>query len=139
MSSLVRGTGAAAATIGNENSPAAAANTSAEAARMFNMLDRARRAVELAQARDAQFPELGELVAQGQSTDYTLYNEPSWQPFARTAIINIPDPIFEHYNKTEVVTRMGLFGEIQRAYITVDNKLYLWDFMKGYVLLFSVN
>ena len=27
---------------------------------------------------------------------------------------------------------MGLFPEIQRAYITVDNRLYLWNYLNGY-------
>jgi len=26
---------------------------------------------------------------------------------------------------------MGLFPEIQRAYITVDNRLYLWNYLNG--------
>ena len=32
---------------------------------------------------------------------------------------------------------MGLFPEIRRAYITVDNRLYLWNYLNGYPLLVS--
>ena len=117
--------------IGSNTEKAPVLSPDATASRMFEMLYRAKQAVELAQARDAQFPELGELLPQGSSLDYTTYNEQPWQPFTRTAIINIPDAIFEHYNSTQVETHMGLFHEIQHAYITVDNKLYLWNFMKG--------
>lgn len=36
--------------------------------------------------------------------------------------------------ETQLTTQMGLFPEIQRAYITVDNRLYLWNYLNGYLL-----
>jgi nuclear pore complex protein Nup155 len=30
---------------------------------------------------------------------------------------------------------MGLFPEIERAWFTVDNKLFLWDYNDGFVAL----
>lgn len=35
--------------------------------------------------------------------------------------------------ETQLTTQMGLFPEIQRAYITVDNRLYLWNYLNGYI------
>lgn len=52
-------------------------------------------------------------------------------PFFRSEVVNIPDAIFEQYNSTECFTQMGLFGDIQRAWITVDNRLYLWNYANG--------
>src|ERR1700694_1500611 len=34
---------------------------------------------------------------------------------------------------------MGLFPEIQRAYITVDNRLYLWNYLNGSVHTIQTN
>ncbi len=81
--------------------------------------------------RDSRYPELGDIVQQGQSQEYDLPQAPAWQPFVRYAHINIPDSIFEQYNRTTCFTQMGLFVEIGRAWITVDNRLYLWNYLSG--------
>lgn len=41
---------------------------------------------------------------------------------------DIPDRIFEQYNRAEVSTMMGLFAEINHAWVTIDNCIYLWDY-----------
>lgn len=41
---------------------------------------------------------------------------------------NIPDQIFEQYNLAQVSTSMGLFAELNHAWVTIDNALYLWDY-----------
>lgn len=41
---------------------------------------------------------------------------------------NIPDQIFEQYNRAQVSTSMGLFAELNHAWVTIDNALYLWDY-----------
>lgn len=41
---------------------------------------------------------------------------------------DIPDSIFEQYNHAQVSTMMGLFAELNHAWITIDNTLYLWDY-----------
>ncbi|EON96726.1 putative nucleoporin nup157 170 protein [Phaeoacremonium minimum UCRPA7] len=40
----------------------------------------------------------------------------------------IPDRVFELYNDSQVSTNMGLFTEINHAWITIDNCLFLWDY-----------
>ena len=45
-----------------------------------------------------------------------------------TKLYDIPDKVFEHYNKSHMATFMGLFAEINHAWITMDNCLYLWDY-----------
>lgn len=70
-------------------------------------------------------------MTEGSSSEYTWQTSPAWKPFFRSEVVNIPDAIFEQYNSTECFTQMGLFGDIQRAWITVDNRLYLWNYANG--------
>lgn len=42
--------------------------------------------------------------------------------------LNLPDKFFDEYNSTECITKMGMFPEIERAWIIVDNKLVLWNY-----------
>lgn len=51
--------------------------------------------------------------------------------FSRYEIINqlnLPDKFFDEHNSTECITKMGLFPEIERSWIAVDNKLVLWNY-----------
>jgi len=69
--------------------------------------------------------------AEGISSDYDLPNnttEAAWSPFQRTKMYDIPDRIFEQYNMAEVSTMMGLFAELNHAWVAIDSALYLWDY-----------
>lgn len=52
----------------------------------------------------------------------------SWAPFQKVKMYNIPDQIFDQYNRAQVSTSMGLFAELNHAWVAIDNALYLWDF-----------
>lgn len=41
---------------------------------------------------------------------------------------DIPDTIFEQYNRAQVSTMMGLFADFNHAWVSIDNALYLWDY-----------
>lgn len=41
---------------------------------------------------------------------------------------NIPDQIFDQYNRAQVSTSMGLFAELNHAWVAIDNALYIWDY-----------
>lgn len=41
---------------------------------------------------------------------------------------DIPEKIFEQYNKAQISTMMGLFADITHAWVAIDNALYLWDY-----------
>lgn len=41
---------------------------------------------------------------------------------------DIPDKIFEQYNRAQVSTMMGLLADFNHAWIAIDNALYLWDY-----------
>lgn len=48
--------------------------------------------------------------------------------FERVSQLDLPDKFFEEYNLTECLTKMGLFPEISRSWIAVDNKLVFWNY-----------
>jgi nuclear pore complex protein Nup155 len=69
--------------------------------------------------------------AEGISSDYDLPNgvsEAAWAPFQRTQKYDIPQTVYEQYNNAQVTTMMGLFADINHAWVSIDNALYLWDY-----------
>lgn len=48
--------------------------------------------------------------------------------FEKVSQLDLPDKFFEEYNMTECLTKMGLFPEINRSWIAVDNKLVFWNY-----------
>lgn len=49
-------------------------------------------------------------------------------PFQRVRNYDIPDQIFEQADISTLNTKLGLFAELQHAYMIIDNSLYLWDY-----------
>jgi len=45
--------------------------------------------------------------------------------------ITLPDALFEQYDSLQCKCFMGLFPEINRAWITIDHRLFLWNFEDG--------
>jgi nuclear pore complex protein Nup155 len=69
--------------------------------------------------------------AEGISSDYDIPDvktESAWAPFQKTKIYDIPEMIFQQWNRAEVSTTMGLFADLNHAWVTIDNALYLWDY-----------
>ncbi|KAF3942199.1 hypothetical protein ABW19_dt0210033 [Dactylella cylindrospora] len=93
-------------------------------------IPRAQKTVNEYLMSEARFPELDNLLAGGMTNEYK-HTDTERAPFYRTNLFEIPDQIFEAYNRVQVSTRMGLFAEIGRAWITVDSTLYLWNFSSG--------
>lgn len=79
-------------------------------------------------ASEGRYPELENYVGQGYSADYELSDNSAWAPFQKVKNYEIPEQIFEQANQSQVATTLGLFAEINHAYITIDNSLYLWDY-----------
>ncbi|KAI8826080.1 Non-repetitive/WGA-negative nucleoporin C-terminal-domain-containing protein [Fimicolochytrium jonesii] len=42
--------------------------------------------------------------------------------------VSLPNYVYEQYDSVQCKTFMGLFPEIERVWITMDSKLYLWNF-----------
>ncbi|WEW59573.1 hypothetical protein PRK78_005047 [Emydomyces testavorans] len=90
--------------------------------------ERGARAIDDALAQDSRYPDLDSYLSQGYSSQYDVPTSPSWAPFQKIKMYNIPDQIFEQYNRAQVSTCMGLFAELNHAWVTIDNALYLWDY-----------
>lgn len=48
--------------------------------------------------------------------------------FTKTRLVPLPSQLYEDYNASEVYTKMGLFPQLLRAWVIVDNKLHLWSY-----------
>lgn len=71
------------------------------------------------------------VLPEGISSDYEIpdpNNETAWSPFQKTKVYDIPDQIFDQWNRGAVSTSMGLFAELNHAWVAIDNALYLWDY-----------
>ncbi|KAI9811499.1 MAG: hypothetical protein M1826_003170 [Phylliscum demangeonii] len=78
--------------------------------------------------RETRYPEIDSYVGQGISSDYDIPSSPAWAPFLKTKSYDIPEKILEQHNRAQVSTMMGLFAELNHAWIAIDNSLYLWDY-----------
>ncbi len=67
-------------------------------------------------------------LKEGISSEYAIPSDGPWQPFQKTKVYDLPERIFDQYNRAHVSTIMGLFAEINHAWIAIDNALYLWDY-----------
>ncbi len=41
---------------------------------------------------------------------------------------DMPEKIFDQYNRAQMSTLMGLFADFNHAWVAIDNALYLWDY-----------
>lgn len=86
-------------------------------------------------AKDAQtIPDLGDMltIPGGQSSaSYSVFSDDPRVPFQKRKLITIPESLWEHYKATEVVSHMGIIPELERVWVSIDSKLFLWDYTEG--------
>ncbi|KAF8168187.1 nucleoporin [Crassisporium funariophilum] len=86
-------------------------------------------------AKDAQIiPDLGEtLTAPGgqASASYSVFPDDIRVPFQKRRFVGIPENLFQYYDSANVTSHMGLMAEIERVWISIDHKLFLWDYNDG--------
>ena len=105
-----------------------AITTTSAATQTLTIAERAARTINETLVGETRFPELDSYLAQGISTEYDIQSSAPWAPFQKVRIYNIPDQIFEQYNRAQVSTSMGLFAELHHAWVAIDNALYMWDY-----------
>ncbi|ORX94648.1 Non-repetitive/WGA-negative nucleoporin C-terminal-domain-containing protein [Clohesyomyces aquaticus] len=93
-----------------------------------SQIERAARTIGDMLSRDARYPDVETYVGQGISGEYDISTSQAWTPFQKLKTYEIPERIFEQVNQTQMATTMGLFAEINHAWVTIDNQLYLWDY-----------
>jgi nuclear pore complex protein Nup155 len=80
---------------------------------------------------DLNFPSIDTYSGRAASTDYDVHpTDSAWAPFHKTQMYPIPNQVFDHYNAGELQTLMGLFAEINHAWVVIDNSLFLWDYTR---------
>ncbi|SGY61158.1 BQ5605_C007g04532 [Microbotryum silenes-dioicae] len=80
--------------------------------------------------RDEQWVPVGDRLGFGASYDYVPRPHPAWSPFVKRRTVALPDRLFDEYTSTAHCT-MGLSTEIERAWVTIDHRLLLWDWADG--------
>ena len=65
---------------------------------------------------------------EGVSSDYDISSHLTTAPFQRVRMYDIPEKVFDQYNRAQISTSMGLFAELNHAWVSIDNALYLWDY-----------
>ncbi|KAJ4989911.1 non-repetitive/WGA-negative nucleoporin [Stagonosporopsis vannaccii] len=91
-------------------------------------IERAARTINNMLDRDNRYPPLEAYVGQGISGEYELPTNPAWAPFQKLRTYRLPEAVFEQVDHTQMSTQMGLFAEINHAWVVVDNQVYLWDY-----------
>ncbi|GMM56763.1 Nup170 protein [Maudiozyma humilis] len=80
---------------------------------------------------DANTPILDERSYYNNGLNYNFSKEVgglgAFTPFERETVVNIPDVLLQEASKTEIKSDMGIFPELNRCWITIDNNLILWD------------
>ncbi|KAF8328804.1 Non-repetitive/WGA-negative nucleoporin C-terminal-domain-containing protein [Cantharellus anzutake] len=79
-------------------------------------------------SRDSsQIPDPGEAILGASSS--SAYVTPPWALFDLKRTLMIPEELFSSYESTKSTCHMGIFSQIDRAWITLNNKLFLWDYI----------
>ncbi|KAF2836043.1 putative non-repetitive nucleoporin [Patellaria atrata CBS 101060] len=94
----------------------------------LTLVERAARTINETLAQDLRYPALDNYLSQGISSDYDIPKDSSWAPFQQVKRYPMPDSILEQHNQSQFSTQMGLFAELNHAWIVIDNALYLWDY-----------
>ena len=109
-------------------------------------LERASRTINETILQESRYPDLDSYVsrkytiahefpytkspAEGASSDYDITTKLAWAPFQKVRSYNIPDTIFSQYNNAQLSTMMGLFADLNHAWVAIDNAFYLWDYTR---------
>ncbi|KAI8458959.1 Non-repetitive/WGA-negative nucleoporin C-terminal-domain-containing protein [Phakopsora pachyrhizi] len=78
-----------------------------------------------------QRAQLDSLLQGHSSSEYSNCPNINWAPLVKRRTIHLPDVLFDQYDIQEHRCLMGVFPEIERAWFTVDNRLFLWDYAGG--------
>jgi nuclear pore complex protein Nup155 len=74
-----------------------------------------------------KYPELETYIQQGISSEYVVASNTA--PFQKVKSFPIPEQVLEHVEHTALSIHMGLFAEFNLAWVSLDNALYLWEYM----------
>ncbi|TCD69902.1 hypothetical protein EIP91_005726 [Steccherinum ochraceum] len=85
--------------------------------------------------KDAQMvPELGDMLNISgiqSSGQYNVFPEDWRMPFQKQSLHMFPENLFQHYDTPDTQSHLGLLPELERAWISIDSALYLWEYNEG--------
>ena len=91
-------------------------------------IERAAKSINHNLDQETRYPELDSYIGQGISSEYEWATETAWAPFQKSRMFPVPDSIYDQYNGAQISTLMGLFADIEYAWIAIDHALYLWNY-----------
>eukprot|EP01112_Ceratiomyxa_fruticulosa_P003995 TRINITY_DN14319_c0_g1_i1.p1 TRINITY_DN14319_c0_g1~~TRINITY_DN14319_c0_g1_i1.p1 ORF type:complete len:139 (+),score=20.53 TRINITY_DN14319_c0_g1_i1:192-608(+) len=92
-------------------------------------LSQASRAIDDTLCKDGTISSLYNILGNNAfSADYTEDNSMFVE---KGKAIGIPESILSYYNNMLSKSFMGIFPEIKRVWITIDNKIFLWNYLDG--------
>ncbi|EIW68747.1 hypothetical protein TREMEDRAFT_63207 [Tremella mesenterica DSM 1558] len=101
---------------------------------VYGPLSRARGKVERALNGDNEIsPDLGDCLDRNNPEPYVPPpgGSNAFRPIRITKTTPLPDALHQELNYKHLTAKMGLFEELERAWFTVDNKLFLWNYNDG--------
>lgn len=96
--------------------------------RFFSTLARASNTVKGFLQEDTRWNDLSDQLSAAQY-QYKLQLVSPWAPVERQRVLSIPDAVIEASSSAETFASQGLFPEIERAWIVIDTRLYLWNYL----------
>ncbi|KAJ1927233.1 hypothetical protein IWQ60_003123 [Tieghemiomyces parasiticus] len=96
-----------------------------------DLVIQAAKEIEKQAEADLKYPDTDIALQASTSGDYTPPLFPGWELFQKTRSIPLPDDLFDQYDLLHCRCFMGLFPEINRAWITIDHRLFLWNYTDG--------
>lgn len=98
---------------------------------------RAAKSVNEALFNEASSADIDAYLPPGPSAEYEVQTATTWAPFQKARVHQIPNQIYEQFNRANLTTAMGLFAELKHAWVSIDNGLYIWDYTASNPELFG--
>ncbi|WWC87143.1 uncharacterized protein L201_002029 [Kwoniella dendrophila CBS 6074] len=103
---------------------------------IYGPLSRARNKIDRSIISDNEIsPDLADGLNVSLQSSEPYVHPPStasaFKPAKVTKRTPLPDALHQELNYKHLTAKMGLFEDIERAWFTVDNKLFLWDYSDG--------
>src|SRR2546423_577528 len=83
-----------------------ATTTASTATQTLTIAERAARTINETLLGETRFPELDSYLPPGLSAEYDVQSSAPWAPFQKLRVYNIPDQIFDQYNRAQLSTSM---------------------------------
>ncbi|KAJ1658460.1 hypothetical protein IWQ61_002303 [Dispira simplex] len=90
-----------------------------------------RKAVEDMSSVDIKYPTTDDLLQIATSGEYHQQLFGDTELFQKSRTVPLPDALFDQYDLLNCRCCMGLFPEIHRVWITIDHRLFLWNYEDG--------